>query len=105
MRIKNQTFEESDTVDLDGNAFEGCTFNNSRMVFRALAAVSFVNCRFKDVRWEFNGPAALTMMFIKTLTESAGDYGLGLLVNTFPALKDSLKPEVVAKLSGGASSG
>lgn len=92
MRIKNQTFD-AERVELDGNSFENCIFNGSTMYFTGSKPVSFLGCEFHDVRWEFSGAAALTVQFLKALTDASGDYGRGLLMQTFPAIKEWVKPE------------
>lgn len=95
MRIKNQDFAAED-IDLDGNIFENCKFSKSNMVFRGRAPVSFDTCTFEDVRWEFRDAASLTTSLMRAMSESTGDYGRELLINTFPALKDWVKPEKLA---------
>jgi hypothetical protein len=99
MRIRNQSFE-NERVELDGNAFESCTFTNTHLVFQGTGPVSLVDCAFADnIQWEFTGPAANTMQFLKLLVESSGDYGKALILQTFPPLKDMVKPEFLAKFS------
>src|ERR1700687_817734 len=98
MKIKNQSFE-SDSVELDGNSFENCRFVNCMLIFRAKAPVQLTDCTFLDVRWNFLESAALTADFIRQLSQASGDYGKFTLVNTFPVIKDWLRPEILEKLN------
>src|SRR6266576_999349 len=100
VRIKSQKFEPGERVELDGNSFEHCQFDKCVMLFRATSAVSFDDCSFNDVLWHFEGPASLTVQFMKAISEAAEDYGWGLIVNTFPILKDWIKPEILATVLG-----
>lgn len=104
MRIKHQEFVDDD-VRLDGNQFEHCTFTNCRMHFQALSPVGLQHCTFNNVSWHFSGPASLTLDFVRAMMEMSGedDYGRILFVNTFPALKDWIKPEILAKFPESSS--
>jgi transcriptional regulator with XRE-family HTH domain len=97
MKITNQEFVNDD-VEIDGNSFEGCTFRKCKMIFRARAGVSMSQCGFFDVEWVFLDSAQLTASFLRVLTDGGGDYGRSLLVNTFPALREWIKAECLAKL-------
>jgi hypothetical protein len=98
VKIRNQEFTD-DTVEIDGNRFEDCTFKKCRMVFRAREPVGFIGCTFTDVTWHFEDAAGMTTAFMRLLSDMAGDYGKGLIVNTFPVLREWLRPEILAKLS------
>jgi hypothetical protein len=98
MRIKKQEFD-AEEVSLDGNVFEDCQFSKSRMVFLGRQPVSFTGCRFLDVQWDFREAAGLTASFLRVLSDETGDYGKGLIVNSFPSLKEWLRPEILEKLT------
>jgi hypothetical protein len=71
MRITNSKFV-GQTVALDGGQFVGCTFERCTFVFRGAAPVAFEGCAFVDVRWTFDGPAALTVALLRGLWASGG---------------------------------
>lgn len=98
MHITDQTFT-NDEIQLDGNRFEHCTFRGCRMIFKAEAPVGLVHCHFENVSWHFIGAASLASDFIKGMTEATGDYGKALLINTFPAIKDWIIPEIRERFS------
>jgi hypothetical protein len=100
VKIRSQKFSPGERIDLDGNSFENCQFDQTVMVFQANAPVSFEGCTFNAVLWNFDGKASLTVQFIKALSEATGDYGRALIVNTFPSLKDWMKPEALSKVLG-----
>jgi len=57
-------------VAVDGKAFEGCTFNNTRLLYKGEEVPTFSNCTFKDVSLEFEGAAESTLQFLGGLYES-----------------------------------
>jgi hypothetical protein len=63
MEFRNQRFEDT-TVDLDGNAFVGCTFTRCKLRFRGTAPPSIMNCSFNSSGWAFDGAAGLTVEFL-----------------------------------------
>lgn len=98
MKIKGQTFVKDD-IELDGNIFEDCIFDECRMFFDGRAPVRLSHCTFNNVFWHLRGPASLTADFIRGVTDS-GDYGRALLVLTFPAIKPWIKQEYLDTLGG-----
>ena len=98
MKVRNQEFN-GDDIELDGNAFEGCIFRKCRMQYRGKAGVVLVECVFEDVEWSFQDAAQITAGFLRVLTDTTGDYGRSLLVNSFPCLREWLKPEHYEKLA------
>ena len=65
-RFVNQTFDNK-TVLIDGNRYEGCTFNSCTIEFRAVELPTLGNCHFAGCRWSFDGPAANTIRFLTAL--------------------------------------
>ena len=61
-----QRFEDQ-TISLDGSTFRDCTFTNCAFLFSALLPVILQGSAFVNCRWEFVGPAANTMAFIRSL--------------------------------------
>ena len=86
MLIKNQVFD-NDKITLDGNSFDQCTFNSCEMIYGGVGPVSLSNSKLNNVTWHFVGNAANTMDFLKTITDSMGDSGIELLLNTFPRVR------------------
>lgn len=97
MKITKQIFND-DTVEIDGNQFEHCEFHRCTMIFRGRATISFAHCTFDNPSWQFEDAASLVVGFIKAMSEKTGDYGLFLLLNTFPALQEAVKPHYLEKL-------
>ncbi|MEO1643615.1 MAG: hypothetical protein AAFR67_00400 [Chloroflexota bacterium] len=57
-------------VAVDGKVFEGCTFNNTRLLYQGTAVPTFNNCTFTDVSLEFEGAAESTLQFLGGLYEN-----------------------------------
>lgn len=100
MHIQDQEFI-ADDVQLDGNQFTNCIFRKCRMHFRAKAPVRLNGCVLDNVTWHFSESAALTLDFMRAMTEIEDneDFGKILLINTFPKLRDWIKPEILEKLN------
>lgn len=96
MKIVNQSFTD-DTIELDSHSFEGCTFLRCHMIYRGKGSVGLENCTFTDVRWEFKEGAGNALAFIRMFTDSLGDTGRYMLINTFPAIQAWIKPEHLPK--------
>jgi hypothetical protein len=76
---------QNETVNLDGNAYEECTFINCRLVFSGLGAVGLRGCRLENCSFNFEGAAANAIAFLNAL---AGDPGLrSALPNIIPNLE------------------
>jgi hypothetical protein len=54
-----------------------------------------VDCTFKDVKWTFDGSAALTLKFMNGLYHGMGDEGKQLVEKTFENIRRS--PEKFAE--------
>lgn len=87
MRIKNQEFN-NETIKLDDNSFDHCTFNNCKMIYSGTGPVNLSNSTISNAEWTFEGPAANTMTFLKVITEGLGDGGKELLLNSFEGLRE-----------------
>ncbi len=71
MEFQDQTFT-GQTIQLDFNSFERCTFENCVLVYAGVATVSLRYCIFRDCQWVFNGPAARTFDFVRRLYSGMG---------------------------------
>jgi hypothetical protein len=65
-QFTNTTFEGGN-IDLDGNAFEGCTFKKCTLIYRAIGGVQITGSNFDECTFAFDGPAGLTIEFLKFL--------------------------------------
>ena len=77
-------------VELDGNEFIRCRFENATLVFSARSPVSMVDCEFgNNVAWTFEGSAALTLGFLHALYHGTGEGGKKLIEHTFERIKNA----------------
>ena len=60
----------NETVELDGNEFDGCTFENCHFIYQATASVTLANCSFVGFAIAFEGAAGSTLDFLSTLYHS-----------------------------------
>lgn len=75
-------------IELDGNEFIRCRFENATLVFSARAPVSMVDCVFgKNVAWTFEGSATLTLGFLHALYHGTGEGGKKLIEDTFERIR------------------
>lgn len=90
MQFRDQDFTGQD-VALDGNTFTGCTFRDCRMIFRAESPVTLGANHFKEnVKWVFDGPAMLTIDFLRGLYHGLGEGGRKLIEQTFQDIRRPL---------------
>jgi uncharacterized protein YjbI with pentapeptide repeats len=90
------TFDKT-TVQLDGNNFTRCTFNQCDLVYSGLAPVNMSNVSFNDCTWRFDGPAAMTLSFMLALYHGAGEGGRQLIEATFDSLRRGQLPAQAEK--------
>jgi len=72
---------------IDGKQYVDCHFNNATLRFGGTKPVSFIHCQFGDVRWEMDGPAALTLQFLSAMYRGAGDGGKQLVERTLDQIR------------------
>lgn len=77
-------------VNLNGNRFEGCTFNECELIFNGVGPVGLANCIFNNCKWTFQGPAADTVAFMKALYAMGGG-GKELILATFKNIAPDIK--------------
>jgi hypothetical protein len=73
MKTTRATTYENETVTLDNNAFEGCTFVGCRLVYSGVGTVGLSGCHLQDCTFHFEGAAGNAVAFLNAL---AGDPGL-----------------------------
>lgn len=95
-------------VQLDGNQFVDCHFEGVSLVFAGTAPVHFNGCHFVNVRWEFDGPAVLTLSFLAALYRGLGEGGRHLVEQIFEEIRRSPQfggPTAPAQQAAAASPG
>lgn len=87
MEYRDKDFSGEDVL-LDGNVFTGCTFRNCRLIFAARDVFQVGACNFNEnIKWHFDGPAALTLQFLTAIYHEAGEGGRELVENTFKKIR------------------
>ena len=71
------------TIRLDGNNFEGCTFDRCHLVFSGTGEIGISGCKFNACKWTFEGAAATTLKFLSSLYTGFGPDGEKLVEDTF----------------------
>ncbi len=61
-----------ETVQLDGESYDGCEFKHCRLVYSGGAAPIFSGCKFDDCDWRLEGPAAQTLAHLKAVWGAGG---------------------------------
>ncbi|MEM7068661.1 MAG: hypothetical protein AAF478_07225 [Pseudomonadota bacterium] len=59
----NKNFEKQ-TITLDGNVFENCTFTGCEMVYGGGDLPGLNGCHFQNCSWAFKEEAAVTLSFL-----------------------------------------
>lgn len=79
-------------VEVDGNAYVACTFENVVLVYAGGAPPSFAGCIFREWKFAFEGPAGNTVNFLKSLAPKQS--GLSDVIReTFPeAMPSQARP-------------
>lgn len=99
--VNNGEFVSAD-VELDSSRYYNCQFTNCRMIYRASGPVTLSHCTFINVTWHFAGAAGDAINFLRVLSNDGGDNIRALLVHTFPAIRDWIRPEILANLDADA---
>ena len=63
--IRNQVLQGRQLVD--GNTYHDCEFKDALLVFTGLQAPGFVNTRFTNSGFTFEGQAATTVNFLRAM--------------------------------------
>jgi hypothetical protein len=66
MKHRNKTFRD-ETINLDGNEFDSCTFENCEFVYRGTGSVNFTDCSVSKPVLTFDGSAARTLDLLKLI--------------------------------------
>jgi hypothetical protein len=83
MITKDQTFKEV-IISLDGNSFYGCKFHRCKFQFSGLLPVHLHRCQFDNCTWDFAGPAANTLSFLRLIYNAGAS---DLIEETFRSIR------------------
>ena len=86
MRFDDTVFTRQ-TIVLDFNDFQGCTFRECELVVHALGPIGLSSCAFEGSQFVFAGPAATTVRFMAGLYHGGGEGGRDLVERTFDAIR------------------
>ncbi len=65
----DQTFE-NDRIELHGNSYHGCTFNNCQLVYDGDRSPTFKDNKFVDTVFVFTGAAVRTLYLLGTIYQA-----------------------------------
>jgi hypothetical protein len=83
-KFTDKTFTGA-SVELDNHEFRNCTFRDCKLVYAGGPPPTLDTCDFGNSQFNFHGPAANTIAFLKAMTTPRS--GMQLLVREiFPAL-------------------
>jgi hypothetical protein len=74
------------TVVLDGNEFDQCTFDGCILEYQGLRPVAMTTNTMTQCEWSFKGPAANAVQFMSALYQS-GSSGAQLVEATFNGIR------------------
>lgn len=99
--IRGKTYGQI-RVPIDGVRFEECTFNQTKLIFRAEGSVEFDRCTFDACDWVFEDAALWTLQFLAALHDGLDDKGQDLVDDVFEAVREGrlgeklFHPEIVS---------
>ena len=96
--IKNSQFK-SQTVLLDGNAYEGCTFDDCEMVYSATGPVGLSRNNIINCRWKLDGAAANTVAFLARLYQWGATKEIEGIIDTIRGGSQQPPPSTVSFLN------
>jgi hypothetical protein len=76
------------TITLDGEEYETCTFKGCRLVFAGGSVPMFYDCVFSECDWDLIGPARNTIGFLVALWTSGNRIYVEQIFSTIRSLKD-----------------
>ena len=84
MKHVDKTFSGGE-VEIDGEVFENCNFENCSLVYSGGATPQFTGCGFGELRVEFRGSANNTVNLLQAMASPNSGFQEAIR-NTFPAL-------------------
>lgn len=89
----NQLYEEQ-SVYLDGNRYEHCTFVRCRMIFHGDELPALVDCQISDSsEWVMQHAAMRTMLFFRAMYASGNTQVVDRLMEIISGGKDKSSPQ------------
>lgn len=85
----NEGLFENQQIDLDNNAYIGCTFTRCKIIYRGADFVELRGNHFYWCQWHFEGPAAATLALLHTLYH---DCGQDIVEQTFASIRSLAGP-------------
>jgi hypothetical protein len=85
MIAHNERYQDT-TVFVDGATFIGCNFSRCRFVYTGYLPFHLEKCGFNECQWTFEGPAANTVAFMRSIYAQGGD-GATLVERTFDEIR------------------
>jgi len=86
MKYENHFFR-NETVELSGNWFHGCTFENCRLVYRGDRSPTFQDNHFIDSVFVFSD-AAIRTLYLLSHIYHAGPGGREVVEDTFQRIRE-----------------
>jgi hypothetical protein len=74
-----------ETVQLDGESFEGCEFRTCRMIYNGGPVPHFRDCQFADCDWRFEDAAGRTLAFMQLVWGVGGKASVQALIKIITA--------------------
>ncbi len=85
MNFKDQTYNNVE-IEIDGNHYENCTFNNCRLIYRGGALPIMANCKQIGGGYDFDDAALRTIDLMNQLY-NAGTQGREMIERTIKAIR------------------
>lgn len=79
------------TIRIDHAQYENCIFQACTIEYGGDGPISLVGCTFNECAWRLVGAAINTIMFLRTMYSSMGEFGEMMVENTFSSIKSSKK--------------
>lgn len=87
--LKNQTFSDQ-TVDMDGNTYDGCKFERCVLRYSGNRSVQLNGCRFEGCTLSLDGAAANTIGYLAAIHQGLGDWGKNNVENLIKAIRGDM---------------
>ena len=82
--ISHSSFFNSD-VRVDSTDFDTCVFDGCLLIYGGGLLPRFMNCKFSNCGWTFEGPALRAVQLIRGLAEGMGPDGKHFIASIFLA--------------------
>lgn len=87
MRHEDEVFVQEE-VELGGNKFLSCTFEDCRLIYDGSPGVRIQDCTFEGTRLELVGEAGNTLSFLQNIFHGFGEDGRLVVENFFEQIRD-----------------